>query len=99
MNTLIVYESQYGNTKHVAELAGEELKAHGPVRVVSIAHYQPAFLEGVDLVLVGGPTQAHGATAHMHEFMNRFVSDPKGIASAAFDTRLSGPIILTGSRS
>ncbi len=99
MNTLVLYESQFGNTRQIAKVIGAELEAHGPVRVMPISDYHPLTLQGVDMVIVGGPTQVHGMAGEMRKFLDGFESVPKGIPAAAFDTRLGGPAILTGSAS
>lgn len=96
MNTLVVYESQFGNTKKVADAIGKTLEAAGPVRVIAIETFEPSFLVGVDLLLVGGPTQAHGMTRPMVKFLGNLTAKPAGIAAAAFDTRIKGPVFLWG---
>ncbi|HUZ87514.1 MAG TPA: flavodoxin domain-containing protein [Candidatus Baltobacterales bacterium] len=97
MNTLVLYESEFGNTRKVAEYIGKSLESRGPVRVSPIGAYNPSFLEGVDLVFVGGPTQAHSMTVNMRHFLERLQSRPAGIEVAAFDTRIKGPVFLWGS--
>src|SRR5579864_5986480 len=97
MNTLVLYESEFGNTKKVADYIGKTLEARGPVRVSPIGAYNPSLLEGVDLVFVGGPTQAHSMTLTMRRFLDRIESRPAGIKAAAFDTRVKGPVFLWGS--
>lgn len=97
MNTLVLYESQYGNTQKVAELIGKELEAHGPVRVTSFVNYRPPLLIGVDLLVIGAPTQAHGMTAAMKEFVEGLEGGPSGVPVAIFDTRIKGPMLLWGS--
>lgn len=97
MNTLVLYESQYGNTQKVAELVGKALEAHGPVRVTSIVNYQPALLIDVDLLVIGAPTQAHGMTVPMKEFVDRLEARTDGLPVAIFDTRVKGPMLLWGS--
>jgi flavodoxin len=99
MNTLVLYESQFGNTQKVAEFVGRELEAYGPVRVASITDYEESFLSGVDLLVIGAPTQAHGTPRPMKDFLARLDSKPAGIAAAAFDTRLHGAEWLTGAAS
>jgi flavodoxin len=96
MNTLVVYESQFGNTKKVAQAIGRAFESAGPVRVVGIEGFEPSFIAGVDLLLVGGPTQAHGMTPSMAQFLDDLSSKPAGIAAAAFDTRIKGPVFLWG---
>lgn len=97
MNTLVVYETQFGNTRELAEAIGKAFEGAGPVRVVSIDRFEPAFIAGVDLVLVGGPTQAHGITRTMAKFLDGLTAKPAGIPAVAFDTRIKGPVFLWGS--
>jgi flavodoxin len=97
MNTLVLYESEFGNTRKIADHIGKSLESRGPVRVSPIGAYSPSFLEGVDLVFVGGPTQAHSMTVNMRHFLERLQSTPAGIEAAAFDTRIKGPVFLWGS--
>jgi flavodoxin len=99
MNTLVVYESQFGNTKKVADAVGKAFEAAGPVRVVGLEGFEPSFIAGVDLLVVGGPTQAHGLTAAMGKFLDGLTAKPAGIPAAAFDTRIKGPVFLWGSAS
>ena len=56
MNTLVVYESIYGNTRAIAEAVAEGM---GDADVVSVPS-APADLADVDLLVVGGPTHMHG---------------------------------------
>ncbi len=97
MNTLVLYESEFGNTKKVADHIGKSLEARGPVRLSPIGAFNPSFLEGVDLVFVGGPTQAHSMTVNMRHFLDKLQSRPARIDAAAFDTRIKGPVFLWGS--
>ncbi len=97
MNTLVLYESQYGNTQKVAELIGKELEAHGPVRVTSFVNYRPPLLIGVDLLVIGAPTQAHGMTVAMKEFIEKLDGPTAGLPVAIFDTRVKGPMLIWGS--
>jgi flavodoxin len=97
VNTLVFYESQFGNTKEIAHDICKELAFHGPARVMAIGDYTPRDLDGVDLVVVGGPTEAHTMTMHMRQFVAKLDSKPVGIPAAAFDTRIKGPAFLWGS--
>ena len=62
MKILVVYESMYGNTHHVAETIGERLQAAGEVQVVSVEEAAKMPLDDIGLLVVGGPTHAHGMT-------------------------------------
>ena len=60
MKTVIVYESIYGNTHVIAEAIGRGVATGGDVTVVSVEEVTPDLFEGTDLIVMGGPTQAHG---------------------------------------
>ena len=60
MRALVVYESMYGNTHTVAEVIGKVLLDFGEARVVAVHDASSEMLDGVDLLVVGGPTHAHG---------------------------------------
>jgi flavodoxin len=60
VNVLLVYESMYGNTAHIAEAVGEGLTHDGSTvamrNVDDVADVDPG---SFDLLVVGGPTHAH----------------------------------------
>jgi hypothetical protein len=62
MRALVVYESMYGNTHVVADAIGEGLTARYQVMVVPVAKATGNLLERADLLVVGGPTHAHGVS-------------------------------------
>jgi hypothetical protein len=74
MKAVVIYESMYGNTHLIANAIAEGLRTHGEVLVVPVGEADTALLDTVDLVVVGGPTHAHG--------MSR-ASTRKGAAAAA----------------
>jgi flavodoxin len=98
MNSVVIYGSRHGNTRKVAEIIGSELHKHGVVQVIP-AEKVPAILpEPTDLVVVGGPTEAHRMTGPVAELFDRLGKDAlAGKAAAAFDTRLRWPVFLSGS--
>jgi len=57
MRAIVVYESLWGNTEHVAQAIARGLESVAPVEVFS-ADAAPTQLEAYDLVVVGGPTHA-----------------------------------------
>jgi hypothetical protein len=57
---LVVYESMYGGTHLVADAIAEGLALPGGVLVVPVDRADQGMLERADLVVVGGPTHAHG---------------------------------------
>ncbi len=61
MRALVVFESLYGNTAAVGEVVAGSLRSRGyDVAVGSIANVSTAETDAVDLLVVGGPTHAHG---------------------------------------
>jgi hypothetical protein len=60
MRSVVVYESSYGNTHAVAEAIAKGLGPAGPTTVVSVDEAGPDVVDAADLVVVGGPTHAHG---------------------------------------
>lgn len=60
MKAVVVYESMYGNTRLVADAVGRGLSQVAQVDVVPVALAGPDLVEAADLLVVGGPTHAHG---------------------------------------
>jgi hypothetical protein len=58
MRTLVVYESMFGNSAKVAGLIAAGLAEHGEVLLADVRE-MPS-LDGVDLLILGGPTHAFG---------------------------------------
>jgi flavodoxin len=56
MNTLIVFFSQFGNTKKVAEAIAETLESEGSVCVIPVDQLTASDLSEADLVMMGSPT-------------------------------------------
>jgi flavodoxin len=99
MKTLVVYESKYGNTERVARtLAGR----FGEVVTTELAALNTSTpspsIEGIELLVAGGPTQGHGMGPAMRDFLDAIPEGAlSGVRVAAFDTRLRGMKWLTGS--
>lgn len=63
MKALVVYESMYGNTAAIGEAVAASLQAKGlEVDARHLSKVAPAEAVGFDLLVVGGPTHAHGMT-------------------------------------
>src|SRR6266536_4698634 len=60
MRAVVVYESMYGNTHLIADAIGAALRTAFDVRVVPVSQAKPEVIADADLVVVGGPTHAHG---------------------------------------
>jgi flavodoxin len=100
MKSVVIYDSQYGNTRALAEVIAAELETAGPVQIEN-AHTGTVDLPS-DLVLlvVGGPTQAHGMTRPLRTQLDSLTSHRlEGVTAATFDTRARGPRFFTGAAS
>lgn len=116
MNTLVVYDSLFGNTEQIAQIIADRLSAFGEARAVrlepaqsvevqrqaslrqykatdsSLVPAEPVELQGVDLLIVGCPTQGFRATPTMQSFLTTIpLASFSQLAVATFDTRVHGP--------
>jgi menaquinone-dependent protoporphyrinogen IX oxidase len=60
MKALVVYESMYGNTHLVANAIADGLRRHMDATVVPVRDADAALVADADVVIIGGPTHAHG---------------------------------------
>lgn len=90
MKALVVYDSEYGNTRVIAEAVGEGLEGRAEVEVVHVSEVEKEQLADVNLLIAGSPTQRFSPTAAFNEFLRGI--PPRGLQGvkvAAFDTRFS----------
>ena len=87
MNALVVYYSQFGNTRQVAEAIAEVLQRAGAARALDAQQLAAADLEGIDLLVMGTPTYKMNLPQEVRPVFDAL---PRGIldgaATAAFDT-------------
>jgi flavodoxin I len=95
MRIQVIYDSKFGNTERVARTIAEAI---GPDARVDVVGETGTLESGISMLVVGGPTQAHGTSPAMKEFLDR-LPDLEGMAVAAFDTRLTWPKLLSGAAS
>jgi flavodoxin len=96
MKTMIVYDSTYGNTGIVARTLAKSIARHDRVKLVRVRDADYDMLRGVDMLIVGSPTQGGRPTARIQEFLDG-LPELHGMDVAAFDTRFStrghGPML------
>lgn len=63
MRALIVFESMFGNTKAVALAIAEGIRPAMEVDAVEVSDAPKVLPSDLDLLVVGGPTHAHGLTS------------------------------------
>ena len=100
MNALVLYDSKFGNTERIAEEIALVLQEEVATRLASIGEIESCAetLQAVDLLVVGGPTHRHGVSDALREVVECLDVDALGgVRAAAFDTRVRGAKIVTGS--
>lgn len=98
MNALVVYDSQYGNTERIALAIMGALRAFGQAQAVRAGPAHALDLQGVDMLIVGCPTQGWRPTPGAQSFLASIPTDQlRGLAIACFDTRFHKSRWLTGS--
>jgi menaquinone-dependent protoporphyrinogen IX oxidase len=97
MKALVVYDTKFGNTEHVAKLIAGQFGEHSSVHIVNVEGEMPS-IEDFDLVVIGGPTHGHGMSASMRRLLQKWpLGHLNEIGVAVFDTRLRLPVALSGS--
>lgn len=85
MRALVVYESMYGNTRKIAQAVAEGISERLAVKTVEVGDAALEVPDDVDLIVVGGPTHAHGMSrsgtreSAANQFAKPLVSDGIGI--------------------
>jgi flavodoxin len=99
MKTLVLYDSQFGNTERIAVKIAGTLREFGDAQAARVTAIDPATaLQGIDLLIVGCPTQAWNATGTMKKVLAELARHPDDpLYAAEFDTRFDKPRWLTGS--
>jgi len=91
MNALIVYDSQFGNTERIAQCITSTLSEFGQARTVRVGQVHSGELQGVDMLILGCPTQGMRQTADMQSFIACIPRELlSGLSFACFDTRFRG---------
>jgi flavodoxin len=98
MNALVVYDSQYGSTERIAQTIADTLREFGVARAIRLDPGQLVELRGVDMLIVGCPTQGWSPTPAIQAFLEEVSSERlRGLTLACFDTRFRLPRWMTGS--
>lgn len=90
MKSLVIYDSEFGNTEQIAQALGGALGSDGDVMVLKVSEAGPDSFAGLDLLIVGSPTQRFRPTPAISSLLNGLPQNSlKGVKAAAFDTRLT----------
>lgn len=87
MKSLVIYYSQFGNTRVLAERIARQLGENS--RAISIDSFDMSYLNGVQLLIVGSPILGWMPAEKIQTFLNSLKSgELKGVKAASFDTRV-----------
>lgn len=90
MKALILYDSKFGNTERVAQAMGAALREVAAVETLHVDTVTPEQLAGVDLLVVGSPTQGFRPTKPVANLLRDLPRGSlRGVRVAAFDTRFA----------
>lgn len=87
MKALVIFDSNFGNTKIIAETISRELGKDA--KVLSVSDFNIKELEGIELLVVGSPIIGWKPSEKMGGFLAGLSSGQlKGLKAATFDTRV-----------
>ena len=90
LKSVVIYDSLYGNTEEIAMAIGSSLNEVGESVILRVGDVKMDMLQGVELVIVGSPTQGFNSTEALKVFLKGIPDDQlKEIKVAAFDTRFT----------
>jgi flavodoxin len=88
MNTLVIYDTTFGNTAQIARAIADTLSAHGKADIRRVDEARPLDLQGTDLLIIGCPTQRQAMTPAVRAALDNIPRRSlRGHTAAAFDTR------------
>lgn len=87
MKALVIFDTNFGNTKMIAETIAKELG--NDTKAISVSDFNIKDLEGIELFVVGSPIIGWRPSERMGKFLDSLTKDQlKGIKATAFDTRV-----------
>ena len=97
MQTVVIYDTKFGNTEKIAQAIARGVGTHGSVRLMDTAEAAQPLAQRPDLVLIGGPTQKRAMSPALRGFVDALQPSLQGVPAASFDTRYRGATLLMGS--
>lgn len=85
MKTIVIYDSNFGNTKLIADAVAQELQCES----LSVNDVKENTLRGIDMLVVGSPINAWRPTPKIKKLLDELgETDLANVKTAAFDTRV-----------
>jgi flavodoxin len=99
MQTVVIYDTKFGNTEKIAKAIAQGASELGTVRVVDGGQVVLPFSDPPDLLLIGGPTQKRGMSPGLRDVVEALVRGSlQGVPAASVDTRYRGSTWLRARR-
>ena len=100
---MVIYDSKFGNTaqiaNRIAETLADRLGERGTVRLASVGDVHVSEFAGLDLLVMGGPTQRQKTSPVVRAFLESIPGKPlRDVEAAAFDTRYDHPMAGSAAR-
>jgi flavodoxin len=90
MKGIVIYDSEFGNTEQIAQAVGSTMDSHEEVIVLKVSDVKPDQFAGLDLLIIGSPTQRFRPTPGISNMLKGIpLNSLEGVKVAAFDTRLT----------
>jgi flavodoxin len=90
MKALIIYDSMFGNTERVAQAMATALTDKSEVAARRVGDVNPVEFTGLDLLIVGSPTQGFQPTPAIKKLLDALPAQGlQGVKVTAFDTRIA----------
>ncbi|MDO9545182.1 MAG: flavodoxin domain-containing protein [Pelolinea sp.] len=87
MKALVIYDTNYGNTKKIAKIVAGKLWKD--TKLISIADLKKKDLKGVEVLIVGCPVIGWNPTDKISQFLTGLKDNElQGVKAASFDTRM-----------
>jgi menaquinone-dependent protoporphyrinogen IX oxidase len=91
MKAMVIYDSGFGNTAKIAQAIHDGLSnGADKVELRHVGEVKPEQLQGLDVLIIGSPTQRCRPTPVTNEFLDSIPHNAlEGIRVAGFDTRFT----------
>jgi flavodoxin I len=90
METLVIYDSFFGNTEQIAQAVGKALGSPDNVGICRVNDVKLEQLAGIKSLIVGSPTRGFRPTLAIVDLLQGLPANAlQGVKAAAFDTRIA----------
>ncbi len=97
MKALVLFDSNYGNTKVIAQVIADKLGEGS--KAIAVTDFNKEMLKGINLLVAGSPILAWRPSSNMRAFLSGLPKNQlSGLKAASFDTRIKSFMSGEGSK-